>query len=86
MSLPCSLPAWSGAWTGHGEGKTGQKSGQHTESRSDARSSQSGPPPEPWELPVISDMLLKDLHREETGVTDETCDPLPYLLLPQFPQ
>lgn len=28
---------------------------------------QSEPPPGPWELPVISDILLKDLDREETG-------------------
>lgn len=75
---------WSGAQIGHGGGNTGQKS-RHTQDLGQRQGTpQSESPPGPWELPVMSDMLLKDLNREETGVANETRDicPTSYLSAP----
>lgn len=64
-----------GIQTGHGRGNTGQKS-RHTQ----ALGWWQGIPPSEPPLPVISDMLLKDLNREETGVANETRDIVPHLV------
>lgn len=40
---------------------------EHTGSGQWQETPQSKPSPGPWELPVISDMLLKDLNGEKTG-------------------